>query len=696
MNTKSALVQLLTMAAVVCCLYLPSVFNNGYNLDDTIVTQQHRLTSQGFSAIPEIFSSPYYQDDQGYAYDYRPIVLVSFAMEHSLFGESPRVGHFINLLLYISICSIVLLLLRNLFPQTHNWTLLFAVMLFALHPLHTEVVCSLKNRDILLSSLFSLGACWIVATFQQKRFKLVWVLLYILMVFGTLFSSLVGISLLLIIFPFIKVSRGWLGIMAIGLMAATNMLLVLRGTITDILLVANTLIVCMVFLAGPILKLMGGLKKNLVSSIITSLSRLYNTIGKMGSRLGISAPISLIVALGLLVFSVVLLKPVVSGISSNYQQYRTGVTVDPRAPEWNVSDQHWSDRGADFVEYPIGLSPDPTIKFGTGFRVLGKYIVHILFPYPMAFYYGYNTIPVVPVSNPLSILSILVHLAMLVAFIYFFNRSKIISFGLGLYLFSIGMFSNLAEPVLGLFADRATFLATIGSSILLSVAFFALTKRFFFLKGWIYALMGLVLIGYAYLTFERAALWKDKLTLMRSDILHVPNSAQAHNLLGHAIMEHLSKNDGTLTDPEKESLLNEAHPHFQQAYTIYPEFFNALVDDGRVLQILGNNQGALESFANAYLIDSTYALVVEELAYGNQAIGNVKSAGRYFEQLLRLTPDVLEVYERYSFMLYSTGKFTESIAINKRALSQNPSWTSPHENIARVERETGISVNLPQ
>ncbi len=56
---------------------------NDYNLDDELVTQNHRLTSKGISAIPEIFTSPYYEDKAGYKYEYRPIVLISFAIPSS-------------------------------------------------------------------------------------------------------------------------------------------------------------------------------------------------------------------------------------------------------------------------------------------------------------------------------------------------------------------------------------------------------------------------------------------------------------------------------------------------------------------------------------------------------------------------------------------------------------------------------------
>src|SRR4051812_10298510 len=84
-------------------LFSNSIFND-YNLDDELVTRNHRLTAQGIGAIPEIFSSSYYTDAMGYAYEYRPIVLSSFAVEHQLFGENAHTSHFINVLIYACCC----------------------------------------------------------------------------------------------------------------------------------------------------------------------------------------------------------------------------------------------------------------------------------------------------------------------------------------------------------------------------------------------------------------------------------------------------------------------------------------------------------------------------------------------------------------------------------------------------------------
>lgn len=128
--------------------------NNSYNMDDQLVTKNHRYTSQGISAIKDIFTSPYYSDDMGYNYGYRPIVHLSFALEHSIFGESPKIGHFINVL-FFAFCTIAFYkLLVLLFNKENTIYCFIASLVFAIHPIHTEVVNSLKNRDELLAFLF--------------------------------------------------------------------------------------------------------------------------------------------------------------------------------------------------------------------------------------------------------------------------------------------------------------------------------------------------------------------------------------------------------------------------------------------------------------------------------------------------------------------------------------------------------------
>jgi hypothetical protein len=70
--------------AVGAFLLYAMALGHGYNMDDELVTRGHKLTSKGFEGLRQIFNSPYYSDDMGYSYEYRPVTLASFAIEHEL------------------------------------------------------------------------------------------------------------------------------------------------------------------------------------------------------------------------------------------------------------------------------------------------------------------------------------------------------------------------------------------------------------------------------------------------------------------------------------------------------------------------------------------------------------------------------------------------------------------------------------
>lgn len=148
-------------------LYANSI-GNSYNLDDELVTINHRNTSRGLSAVTDIFSQYYYEDEMGYKYEYRPITHLSFALEHELLGESPHISHFINVVLYALLCYLSFTFLSLLFPFNYRLLSWVATLFFVFHPIHTEVVASIKNRDELLAIIFALSGGILLLKFNTK------------------------------------------------------------------------------------------------------------------------------------------------------------------------------------------------------------------------------------------------------------------------------------------------------------------------------------------------------------------------------------------------------------------------------------------------------------------------------------------------------------------------------------------------
>src|SRR5438105_4986915 len=66
-----------------------------YILDDKIYTYQNSFVQKGIAAFPDIITN---ESLKGYNVDhypdYRPVTLLSFALEKSIFGNNPQVSHF--------------------------------------------------------------------------------------------------------------------------------------------------------------------------------------------------------------------------------------------------------------------------------------------------------------------------------------------------------------------------------------------------------------------------------------------------------------------------------------------------------------------------------------------------------------------------------------------------------------------------
>ncbi|MDP4280669.1 MAG: tetratricopeptide repeat protein [Bacteroidota bacterium] len=187
-------------------IYGNSVWNR-YNVDDNYVTgPDNTLVRQGLKAIPKIFTTPYYVNPsnigQSQSSDYRPIVKLTYALEYTLTGrDRPMLSHFINVLLYFFVCLMLFQILKR---TLKNYNILFPfliTLLFMVHPLHTEVVASLKNRDELLAMFFALWGMKYLLDFAEK--KKIRYLIFTLILFMIGYLSKSSIITFLVLYPLV-------------------------------------------------------------------------------------------------------------------------------------------------------------------------------------------------------------------------------------------------------------------------------------------------------------------------------------------------------------------------------------------------------------------------------------------------------------------------------------------------------------
>lgn len=138
---------------------------NGFTFDDQAIIVKNSLIKR-VEHWPALLTSDYWAGgrDPGAAPTiraglYRPLVLLSFAVNHAVAGLTPWSYHLVNVLLHLGVTWLLYLVARRLgFSQPAS---LIAAILFAVHPIHTEAVAGVVGRAELLMSVGVLaGLLW--------------------------------------------------------------------------------------------------------------------------------------------------------------------------------------------------------------------------------------------------------------------------------------------------------------------------------------------------------------------------------------------------------------------------------------------------------------------------------------------------------------------------------------------------------
>lgn len=188
-----------------------------YAQDDAIVITDNIFTQRGLSGIGDILSKDTFfgffkVEGKGALVSggrYRPLSLISFAIEKQFFGNSPFVGHLINVAWYALLCWVIFMTLSLLFNSVNNGAelALIATLIYTCHPLHTEVVANIKGRDELFAMLGSMICLWAWLKYYDEKQKK-WVIIAAVSLFLGLLSKENTITFLAVIPLAIYLFRG--------------------------------------------------------------------------------------------------------------------------------------------------------------------------------------------------------------------------------------------------------------------------------------------------------------------------------------------------------------------------------------------------------------------------------------------------------------------------------------------------------
>ena len=127
-----------------------NIFNNELVFDDVEIIS-HNNVIKDISNLKSILTSNYWHE-QANAGLYRPLVYLSFAIDYALWADNHVGYHFFNIIFHLFTCLLVFYILKIFIKN--DLTVLLAVIIFAVHPVHSEAVTGVVGRAEVFSTFF--------------------------------------------------------------------------------------------------------------------------------------------------------------------------------------------------------------------------------------------------------------------------------------------------------------------------------------------------------------------------------------------------------------------------------------------------------------------------------------------------------------------------------------------------------------
>lgn len=163
--------------AIAFLLYANTITHD-YALDDNSVITDSHIVRGGAKNIGKVFTTRYRQGSFGNSSTmYRPMSIAMFAVEWNISKNNPSISHFVNVLMFAFTCLLLFLTFKEILGKYSIWIPFLAALLFAIHPVHTEIVANIKSRDeilVLFFGVIALNLLWKYIKEGEQTKHLLW------------------------------------------------------------------------------------------------------------------------------------------------------------------------------------------------------------------------------------------------------------------------------------------------------------------------------------------------------------------------------------------------------------------------------------------------------------------------------------------------------------------------------------------
>ena len=270
------------------------------------------------------------------------------------------------------------------------------------------------------------------------------------------------------------------------------------------------------------------------------------------------------------------------------------------------------------------------------------------------------------------------------AFFYFLKRSKIIAFCIAFFIINIFLLLQLIPVGSAIFADRYSYIPSIGYYLLIAYLLFQLINKFESKKTIIYGITGLYLVVIGAASFERCKIWNNSLVLWDDTIEKSPKAVVAWN------------NRGSIKDKDKKHA--EAIEDFTRAIVLKPDYTHAFYNRGTSKKDWAKEhndslmlKSAIQDFDKAIEFDGKFVEAYHNRGLTRENLSEYAKTTDQMNKLLNLALDdynkTIEINPKYENALVNRGvikgkmgKLDDAIEDFNKAIVLTPDNASAYSN----------------
>lgn len=612
------------IAALLAFVLYANTFKHEFAHDDGIVIVKNEFVLEGFSGIKGIMTrdayDSYYRQlnttNQLKGGRFRPLSIVTFAIEQQFLGavkeadvdsvlkqaisygvtgpnqkqliHNMQVRHVLNVLWYMASVVILLWFLRYVvFGNKYPIPAFLAALLFAAHPVHTEVVANVKSRDEIMSLMFMCLTFIYAFKYEDHKDKKGYL-------FAALFSYLLAF-----------LSKEY--------------------AITMLLLLPLSLYLFRGLSAFRCLT--AALPYALVVTVYLAIR--LNAIAPEGEG---DSKIGLLLLVGLAAGAFALnmfIKPLKEKKNDTdlfrlrFLQFLPyfGIALMYLAARFIDLPEVIESAGKEVLNNPY-LYAEGSQKLATEIASSLYYIKFLVFPHPLSADYSYAQIPYKDFAHPSVWLSIAVHLGIIFALFRFLPKralsanvpskqftltgAAIVCFAIAFYLFHLLMVNNLVFDIGATLGERLIYHSSVGFVVVVAWLLYKGAEKLPSPSSANLAMgsfMVIVLGLFGFKTIDRNKAWKNDSTLFTTDIKTVPNSVLVN---ANVAASYITLADYAKDSTERQKYLVDAVKILDHTLEIHNKFVAAYLNRGIAWFKMGEVEKAAENLHKVRMLYPTY------------------------------------------------------------------------------------------